>query len=323
MKTLGFLIAISFFSIQIGLSCTFAGRSISRFDDDEYVFIGIVTGYTKDVAFDEKKEKKSVEAISKTFLGEPEKPPSRAVGLIIKVKESVYLPKSGSEFEVFQYNLMADCSLSSVSSYKLEREFPINSEVRVIAKEAVLLTEPSSGRIRLEDRPREQGQIIINSDQNVNRLSSSESVFSYKDFIYDMNKDSASKYLLPSFEIRKDLLRLKKASTQTERNVILDRLFYAPLYGELEFRDVLNLYATNETEARLTYETFLKTRDPEGYKAYQEWEKVVNDLSKLGYQRSDAERALRVAFEEGTSFDSKNFLQKCIEILGRDKKKPE
>ncbi len=319
MKSLIFFTAILLLSIQLALGCMISSRSISKFDDDEFVFIGIVIGYTKDIVFDEKKDNKSVAAISSTFLRKTEKQPTRVAGLIIKVKESVYLPKPGREFEVFQYDLMADCSLSGVTSSKLESEFPINSEVRVIAKEAVLLTEPSQGKTRLEDRPREQGQIIINSDKHNKQLSSSESIFNYKIYSYDIDKDSVSKYLLPSFEIRKDLLRLKKASTQNARDAIIDRLFYAPIGTEIDFKIILDLYAANEADARRTYETFLETRDPEGYEAYQAWEKVVNDLSNLGYSRPVAERAMRVAVEEGTFLDNKTFLQKCKDILARYK----
>ena len=51
------------------------------------------------------------------------------------------------------------------------------------------------------------------------------------------------------------------------------------------------------------------------------WEKVVDDLSKLGYKRPDIERAMKTAFEEGTYLSDRNFLQKCKEILTKDKQK--
>jgi hypothetical protein len=245
------------------------------------------------------------------------KPPTTTTGLIVKVTEGVYLPKNGTEFEVYFYDLWADCSIGGVTSDQLKDRFPLNTEIRVIAKESIFLTAPPKGRTRLEDRLDESGQVIRNTDQNSKRLTSGTSQFNYKAYHHDIN-NSDSYSLLPDFEARKDLLRLERAPSQKDRNLVLDNFLNIPNNLRIDLHNVFDLYAANETEAKRYYETYLK-KDPEAYEAYKLWEKVVDALSKLGYERSAAERAMQRVVEENTFLGDKNFLQKCKEILARDK----
>ena len=103
--------------------------------------------------------------------------------MFVKVNESVYLPKAANVYEIFPYNLGADCSTIGYIKYDLEKEFPVHSEIRVIAKEATLLTEQiRDGSVRLEDRPGDGGIIVSNLDEKGNKMTSVSSVFDYKSF---------------------------------------------------------------------------------------------------------------------------------------------
>ena len=63
----------------------------------------------------------------------------KAWGLKVKVDETIYLPKApAGYFEVFPYELWADCSTAGASKEELEKYYPVGSRVKVIAKEAKL-----------------------------------------------------------------------------------------------------------------------------------------------------------------------------------------
>lgn len=318
MKLVSFTLLTLFLFVRVSYSCTVAGKSLSKFDETEFIFIGTVVGYTKPIEFDENKGATSIKPISWSDVDKSSKS-ILTTGLIVRVDESIYLPKNRREFEVFAFDLWADCSIGGISFSKLEFDFPINTEIRVIAKESTLLGNPTGERIKLEQMPGDGGQIIKNSDRSSKKLSSSTSTFNYGAYEYDGN-NSASYNVLPSFEARKDLLRLKQATTQSERNSILERFVAAPSNADVELYELFKIYAANEIERKRYYETHLNTKDPEGYRIYQIWEKAVEELSKLGYQRSIAEKAIKTAFEEGVYIDDVNFLKKCKEILAREKK---
>lgn len=227
MKTLflSICLALALF-VPAAFSCTLAGKTLAKFDETEYVFIGEVVGYTKGV--------KSPKLDSEAF------------GLIVKLKESVYLPKQPkTHFEIFPIQLWADCSISGTDIKDLKNKFPLNSEVRVIAKGAEILPDLSDGNVRLEDRPDAPGSVVLNNDKTAR--ASVNSFFDYKAYKYDINEDSTSKYLLPEFEARKDLLRLKNSQDQAAKNKILARLLYFPIGYSVDVYEVFKEYSENKT----------------------------------------------------------------------------
>jgi hypothetical protein len=297
MKNLIFAFIISVFVLpQTVFSCTLGLTALSKFDTKEYIFIGEVVGYTKVI--------------------ESKKLNSSTYGLIIKNKESVYLPKtSKGSFEVFPFGLGADCSLFGTDIEELKKDFPLNSEVRVIAKEAKVIPKTKTNTIRLEKRPDELSSIALNSDEQGNRMTSSKSVFDYKTFEYQED-DSFSKYLLPEFEIRKDLLRLKMTKNQIERNKILDRLFYAPVYTDLNFGGLFQEHTSSISEYERYYESHLKMTDPEFYeKQYLVYKETLAELLKLGYKKKVAENALGKAIEKSDDFSKESWLKMSLQIL--------
>lgn len=226
MKKLIFSIYLALiFYVSSSFGCTLAGKVLSDFDEAEYIFIGEVIGYTQSV--------KSAKLRQEAF------------GLVVRVKEGVYLPKiPKTHFEIFPIQLWADCSLSGMPIEVLRKKFPINSEVRVIAKEAEILSNDlSDNNIRLEERPSELSSVALNYDEDKTRMTTINSAFNYKSFKYNIARDSESKYFLPQFEIRKDLFRLKNSQTQKERANILRRLKKVPICcNDLDFQVIFDKY---------------------------------------------------------------------------------
>jgi hypothetical protein len=287
------------FLVNSSFGCTLAGKSLFDFDPTEYIFIGEVVGFTQPV--------------------ESAKLHGKAHGVIVKMKESVYLPEiPKTHFEVFPIQLRADCSEDGTPLEDLKKKFTIGSEVRVIAKEAEILPKNlPDGNIRLEDRPAELGSIEINIDEKGKRMTSVDSVFDYKSFKYDMDEDSDSKYLLPNFEIRKDLLRLKKSKTQKERTEILERLLDAPICcNDLDFHLVFKTYSSSEAEFNLLDEIRLrKVLSKEEFKQYKAIKDTRSELIKLGYDGDVADKVMEKAIQEGTDLTKAKLLERSLQIL--------
>ena len=174
MKKLFFLIlpVTLLFLAQTIFACTM-GKGPSAYNDAEYVFFGEIVGFTAPV--------------------ESDKLEGEAVGLIVKVKESVYLPKEPKTyFEIFPIELRSDCSERGASLEELKGRFPFGAEIRVISREASLLPTNESGeRIRLENRPDDFGSsLALNGNGRGDRMSTADSVFDYRTFKYTAAADS-------------------------------------------------------------------------------------------------------------------------------------
>jgi hypothetical protein len=288
-------------------ACTLAGKSLSKFDDREYVFIGQVVGFTDPAAFDDPRSSASLRSDTT----------KKTIGLRVRMTEEVSVPKIPTEFfEIYLYDLWADCSISGATLETVRTQFPIGSEVRVISREAILLTEPAkAGIVRLENQPGELGSVALNKDSAAARMSTAKSVFDYKAFRYDMNVDSDSKYLLPSFEIRKDLFRLKTSNSPAERRAVLNRVLYLPSGADVDLKAVFDGYAENQAEADRLFDSYLMMSDSEIYAQYKILRKVTAELLRLGFQKSEADAALRKAIESGTDIEYDELMKKTLNIL--------
>ena len=322
IKSLVFLIvsaAIFLSPIDVG-ACTLSRKSLSKFDDQEYVFIGKVVGFTDPVVFDERKAAGRIDPISSTSLPSQTKQKT-SVGLKVRLTESVYTPKAATDFyEIYIYDLWADCSIGGKTVAKLAIAFPIGAAVRVIARKATLLTEPAkAGTIRLEDYPAELGSVALNSDSKTDRMTTAKSVFNYKSYTYDMNADSYSKYLLPSFEIRKDLFRLSTSKTQNERNAIFDRLFHAPRHSDLEWQTVFETYAESQSEADRLYDSYLLKTGPDSYELHKMLQQVNTKLIDLGFSKAQADAAIMTTLENGVAPTYEALMKETVRILKGNK----
>ena len=281
--------------------CTLGIKPLRDFDSNEYIFIGEVVGYTDSL--------ESPEIVGK------------ANGLIIKLKESVHIPQTPkTHFEVFPYGLLADCSTLGYSKEELQKDFPINSEVRVIAKETEILPKLSDGNIRLEERPGELGSVSLNTEQDKKVMSSKNRVFNYKSFKYIVNEYSGEISLLPDFEIRKDLFRLKNSKTHRERTEILNRLLKIPPHSflHLDFYSIFKTYTRSEIEFKRFNETRMRMElTKEELRQYKIVDYVLSELASLGYQHDDIDKAMGKAMEEGTTISKKALLEKCLQLLSK------
>lgn len=251
MKSFAFTIFFIFtFAIHVVYSCSIRTEPLPNFDETEYVFIGEVIGYTEPLEFN-RKIPVSGEAPHPFQLSY-----KQATGLIVKVKESVYLPRSPkSYFEVFPFSSDGACFTLGFLSEKLKRQFPQGSEIIVIAKEAKYFPHVlPNGNFRLEERLRDRSFIALNSSSKGQKLVSIDSFFDYQ----KMKTDPA--ILISSrFEIRKDLFRLKNAKSQQERQAILDRFFYFDkLYLFIEFHGLTQKYMADAKEAEEFFRKHLK-----------------------------------------------------------------
>ena len=287
-------------SASVARACTIAGKSLPKFDPNEYVFVGQVVGFTEPVAFDERKAGSQLEPMSSTSMGDWPNP-RKTVGIKVRMTAEVHVPRKPAEyFEIYVYDLGADCSIRGSSLGSLKNAFPEGSEVRVISHDAIFLTEPAKqGAIRLEDRPGEMGSIALNTLRKGERMTTATSVFDYKSYSYDMDRDTDSKYLLPSFELRKDLMRLESSRSPVERHAILRRLFDLPIGSDLDLKSAFDSYAANQQEADELYDSYLRQTDPEFYEQYKVLKKVTDELLTLGYRRKEADEAVMKAIEGG------------------------
>lgn len=224
--------------------CSIVLPPITKFDSTEYIFTGQVISLVGPIE-------------SKSFL-------QKAWGLQIRVEEKIYLPQTPTgDFEVFRFQLGADCSMVGIASEELLKYYPLGSRVRVIARPAKFVQVTSTGNnLRLEIVPFAWGEISRNYSEDGRKMADAQSVFDYKSFKpvspkdYDQNfmPFLDSKVGWPDFELRKDLLRLEAAGSRGERVQILRRLlFYPACCGAGDYYGIAKHYLQDPQRVRDLY----------------------------------------------------------------------
>ena len=248
---------------EIALGCFVTPTPITQFDTSQYVFIGEVMGIVG--PFETKYVKR------------------QAWGLVVKVQDKVFLPKEPSnKFEVFPFGLGADCGSVGISQEALLKNFPIGSKIRVIAREAVAFKENvERGNIRLEIHPIElsgsggTGSISRNDGDSTASVSSE---YDYKSFSienpFKMTPTEESTLSQLSFELRKDLLRLKMSKSEKGGIEILKRLaYYLDLYRPIDFAKI----AESFTQDKRVVALLKKEREEWLRKNEEKWEQPSNN----------------------------------------------
>lgn len=287
----------AFCFIQAAFGCSLITNPISKFSDNEYIFIGKVTGYTE-----------MVKSADRKF---------DAQGLTVAVKESVFLPGiGGSNFELFPVGLEADCSLSGYSTFDLRKMFPVGAEIRVIATRSTIIPQAKeSSVIRLEEVPGSLSSIAINTDASGKSIANTTDTFDYATNFKTKNDGNASKYHLPSFELRKDLFRLKNSLFQKDRDAILTRLGSVPYLDDMDYFGVTRTYAANEKEGDRFYETNLKAFSEDGYREYMGVKNARIELEKRGYRSEDIKAAMDKAMSENAGFTADEIVKGALKYL--------
>lgn len=282
---------------QESFACFIIPKIISKFDDSEFIFIGKVTAYSDEIA-----------SKNGNFKGR---------GIIVEATDIVYTPVNAAKhFEVFPLELTPDCRRHGYSLGDLKTNYPIGTELRIIAKKPTYYPESENEIIRLEDRPADLTNISPNHDENGSRVTTSDSIFDYKTYDYERDGDTESRADLPSFEIRKDLLRLKNSATQKERDAVLNRfLSVETTFSRLHLKGVLDNYASSPAEADRLYEENLKIFDPEVYKQYMGMKNARLELLKRGYSEQDVKTAMDKAMSEGAGFTAEEIVKGALKYL--------
>lgn len=317
-------VLILFWVVALGWTstygCTLAGKSATKFDPNEYVFIGKVIGYTDAVAYDHKKANGSVEPVSSTSLASRPLTDYVNYGLVVEATESVHMPSKATTFEIFEYWLRADCLVTGVSKNHFRDKFPIGSEVRIVSRKAEFVAAGLNGYTRLENKLDEDHSLTTNTLGDGTRATSANSIFDYSTHTYVDGRDSLDKYLLPAFELRKDLLRLSKSKTDEERRSILDRIYRAPFGIDVDHGGIFKDNARTDAEYRSYYDRFLKERDPELYVQYKAFNDASDRLVAKGYDKKQAEEAIGKALEAGTDIEATKLFEASMKILKKPRK---
>jgi hypothetical protein len=288
MKRIFFFIFFTLFFLQSIFGCSIKQSLISKFDKTEYVFIGEVIGYTEPIEF-QYKNKAFFE--NKDWYKEDYK---YASGLIVKVKESVYLPKTPKTyFEVFPLKIDSACFTLGISKSELKKKFPINLEISVVIGEATSFPHVlENGNFRLEYKFASSNVIASNVDKNNKHLTSASSIFEYSQLDKDFNVLNTFPF---DFEVRKDLLRLQLSKTQSEKDIIINRLLQNPTLA-IDYLELLKTNIENQSEVLRLYEKrlrfendfYLKFAKKQRY-SEEDIQKFLND-AKIKMQSSSGKR---------------------------------
>lgn len=202
--------------------CSLALKPIEKFDDAEYVFTGKVAEVVGPF-----KSKRSGEVW----------------GLLVDVDEKVHAPSPlAARAEVFPFHLGADCSDVPWDKQELTRYFSTGAKVRVIAVRSRVFKEAAAdGTVRLDAYLYDKGDLARNELGGA-QMTSASTVYDYANFKKPAEEQTDeneplhdARWSLPDFELRKDLLRLRRAEAEAERVQILDRLAAYPSEHNVDF----------------------------------------------------------------------------------------
>jgi len=256
------LITVFIFIPSPAKGCSIVVSTPIKFDSTEYIFIGKVIKYIGPFESD---------SLKKKFYG-----------LLVEIVDPIYLPKTPAKyFEIIEYSLGSDCVLSSYDLKTLEIRYPVNSHIRVIAKDTKFLpNEIDPENIRLDLNPYNNPHISIDYPDITELHSSHDLKYDYR----YMNEDSSKNFLLShkwiteknkyeylgslgglgDFELRKDLYRLASLKDTTAKIEILKRLAYYRSYNQITAKKLVPRYIKNENIQKeiISLYRFVKSIEP-------------------------------------------------------------
>ena len=230
-----------------------------QFDPHEYIFLGKVIDYVGPIESD---------ILQGIIISDRKRSSGSYCGLLVKLEEEIHVPiKPTGFFEVFPYQLGADCSLRPYPIESLKSDYPIGSELRIVGKHTNLIPyEIQEGNIRLDVSPNNQFNLSVNLPAPTWLHSTKESIFDYTLDHYLINQTvidsianhycdllkirtydermilSKSIWFLVDFEIRKDLYRLASTSNDTVKANIILRMKNYSQFGPNKIFNMINTY---------------------------------------------------------------------------------
>lgn len=232
MKKVFFIVFITTTLSTICFPCSMVqlpGPPIAKVNKSTYILVGEVIGFTDVIKSRVKND--GFSTVDK-FYGEGR-------GYKIKPIEVINLPIAPNDYyEFYTFGINSMCSPMILDAY-----LPVGTKIRLVANEASLL--PNRG---FENRVRLETKIFdIFSVVNENELFTSQTniYFDYKnwkniqeEFQKSKNYGESSDFADFMFlEVNKDILRLEKVKSKTERYEILTRLLYCPNIDYLRILD--------------------------------------------------------------------------------------
>jgi photosystem II stability/assembly factor-like uncharacterized protein len=238
-----FLILILLFISSSAIPCTAVVSTPTKFDSTEYIFIGKVINYLGPLQPD---------SLHRDYNS-----------LLVEIVDPIYLPKTPMKyFEIIYYDLTPDCQLIPWDLGTIQRLFPLNSYIRVVAKDSKYMTRNvNPGNIRLDLDPFNNFQISIDYPDIPQLHSSHDSKYDYRymfedssakflssnKWITEKNKDNYhnSYWWLGEFELRKDLYRLALLKNIDQKVEILKRLSHYPHFDQTTSNKIVPSYIDN------------------------------------------------------------------------------
>jgi len=233
LLSLTLLLSPSARAVPAAARCTLALKPVEKLDDAEYVFTGKVAEVVGPL-----KTRRSGEVW----------------GLLVDVDEKIHAPSQlGARAEVFPFHLGADCSDVPWDKEDVTRFFPAGARVRIVAVKSQVFKEPAAdGAVRLDAYLYDNGQVARNELAGA-QMTSASTVYDYAAFRRpeegetDENEPLLdARWSLPQFELRKDLLRLRRAASGVGRVQILERLANYPGQYDLDFAAVARRHVKDE-----------------------------------------------------------------------------
>src|ERR1035438_1752456 len=168
-----FLIIILLFISASAFPCTALVSTPTKFDSSEYIFIGRVIN----------------------FLGplQPDSLYRDYNSFLVEIIDPIYLPRTPVKyFEIICYDLSPDCQLIPCDLGTIKRLFPINSYIRIVAKDSKHITRNvNSENIGLDLNPFNNSHISFDFPNIPGLHSSHDSKYDYR----YMSEDSVANFL--------------------------------------------------------------------------------------------------------------------------------
>lgn len=211
-------------SANFSLGCLTPGSVIGSFDPDNYVFIGKVKGYTTDAELLGRQQIIRGLEVESTDIVSPITLPFQTI--------------------VFPLRRMADCERGGLTKPELEEEYPIGSEIKVIARKANDIKYPATNNLILEAGFVDHTFVAPNPKEKIEGRNNGYHAFDYTKANDSFLSSPQARYYFVAFEVQKDLARLSR-SVLSERLLILKRLRLAPNYARINFELIEATYTLN------------------------------------------------------------------------------